>query len=61
MLRYASWKNRFAKADPASAQAQKLVAVDTITVQDFTHYIELQGKIDADGMAYVARTGRAEL
>ena len=30
-------------------------------VQDFTHYIELQGKIDADGIAYVAPTGQGGL
>lgn len=45
------------KADPKSSTAQKLVGVDTIRIQDFTHYIELQGKIDAEGMAYVSPTG----
>jgi membrane fusion protein, multidrug efflux system len=51
-----------AKADPKSAQqAQKLVSVDTLRIQDFTHYIELQGKIDAEGMAYVAPTGQGGL
>lgn len=47
-----------AKADPASAQAQKLVGVDTLRTQDFAHYIELQGRIDADGIAYVAPSGQ---
>jgi membrane fusion protein (multidrug efflux system) len=47
-----------AKADPNSAQtARKLVAFDTLRVADFQHYIELQGKIDAEGMAYVAPKG----
>jgi membrane fusion protein, multidrug efflux system len=51
-----------AKADPkAASQVQKLVAVDTIRIQDFTHYIELQGKIDAEGMAYVAPKGQGGL
>lgn len=51
-------EDEIAKADPKSAKlAQKLVSVDTLRVQDFTHYIELQGKIDAEGMAYVAPTG----
>ncbi|MEO6611585.1 MAG: efflux RND transporter periplasmic adaptor subunit [Chitinophagaceae bacterium] len=46
------------KADPKAAQqVQKLVAVDTLRVKDFTHFIELQGKIDAEGMAYVAPSG----
>lgn len=50
------------KADPkAASQAQKLVSVDTIRIQDFTHYIELQGKIDAEGMAYVAPKGQGGL
>jgi membrane fusion protein, multidrug efflux system len=47
------------KADPAAAaQVQKLVSVDTLRVQDFSHYIDLQGKIDADGIAYVAPSGQ---
>jgi RND family efflux transporter MFP subunit len=47
-----------AKADPGSVQtAKKLVAFDTVRVADFQHYIELQGKIDAEGMAYVAPKG----
>ncbi len=48
-----------AKADPGSAQtAKKLVAFDTVRVTDFQHSIELQGKIDAEGMAYVAPKGQ---
>jgi RND family efflux transporter MFP subunit len=55
-------EDEIAKADPKSAkQAQKLVSVDTLRIQDFTHYIELQGKIDAEGMAYVAPTGQGGL
>jgi RND family efflux transporter MFP subunit len=55
-------EEEIAKADPKSAkQAQKLVSVDTLRIQDFTHYIELQGKIDAEGMAYVAPTGQGGL
>lgn len=52
-------EDQIAKADPASArQVQKLVSVDTLQIQDFPHYIELQGKIDAEGMAYVAPSGQ---
>ena len=51
-------EDQIAKADPKSAeQAQKLVSVDTLKIQDFTHYIELQGKVDAEGMAYVSPSG----
>src|SRR6186713_425642 len=51
-------EEQLAKADPSSVQTQKLVSVDTINVRDFTHYIELQGKIDADNVAYVAPAGQ---
>ena len=55
-------EEQIAKADPKAAQqAQKLVSVDTLRIQDFTHFIELQGKIDAEGMAYVAPTGQGGL
>jgi membrane fusion protein, multidrug efflux system len=50
-------EEQLAKADPTSAQAQKLIAVDTVTTSEFNHFIELQGKIDADGVAYVAPSG----
>src|SRR5262245_47209273 len=51
-------EDEITKADPNHAkQVQKLVSVDTLRMQDFAHYIELQGKIDAEGMAYVAPTG----
>jgi RND family efflux transporter MFP subunit len=51
-------EKEIAKVDPGSAQARKLVALDTVRVGDFQHYIELQGKIDAEGMAYVAPRGQ---
>jgi RND family efflux transporter MFP subunit len=51
-------EEQIAKADPqASQQVKKLISVDTLRTQDFVHYIELQGKIDADGIAYAAPTG----
>jgi RND family efflux transporter MFP subunit len=55
-------ENEILKADPKAAQeAKKLIAVDTLRIQDFVHYIDLQGKIDAEGMAYVAPTGQGGL
>lgn len=54
-------EDELVKADPKSAQVQKLVSVDTIRIQDFSHYIELQGKIDAEGLAYVAPKGQGGL
>lgn len=51
-------EDEIAKADPKTAeQAQKLVSVDSLSVRDFVHFIDLQGKIDAEGMAYVAPSG----
>lgn len=51
-------EEQIAKADPTAASAvKKLVSVDTVRVQDFTHYIDLQGKIDAKNVAYVAPRG----
>ena len=55
-------EDQIAKADPsASQQSRKLVAVDTVRTENFSHYIELQGKIDAEGLAYVAPSGQGGL
>ena len=35
----------------------KLVAVSPVTVQNFTHYIDLQGKVDADNISYISPRG----
>jgi len=44
-----------AKADPtAAASTAKLVTVTPLGSQAFTHYIELQGKVDAENISYVA-------
>ena len=52
-------EDQLAKIDPnAAQQIKKLVGVDTIRIQDFSHYIDLQGKIDADNIAYVAPSGQ---
>lgn len=41
----------------ANKKAVKLVEVSTIKIQDFYHYIDLQGKIDADNISYVTPRG----
>ena len=48
---------RLAKADPSTAQVALLVSLDTIRSTSFTHYIDLQGHVEAEGMAYVAPSG----
>src|SRR5829696_778151 len=43
------------KADPSAiTTSAKLVSVMPITTQDFSHYIELQGRVDAQNISYVA-------
>jgi membrane fusion protein (multidrug efflux system) len=39
------------------ADKPKLVVLDTVQVQTFTHYIELQGKVDAENTSYVSPRG----
>lgn len=51
-------EEKIEKADPEAArQVKRLVAVDTLRVQDFEHYIDLQGKVSGDGIGYVAPKG----
>jgi membrane fusion protein (multidrug efflux system) len=48
-------ENELAEIDPSSVKKEKtkLVAVQPVIPTDFTHFIELQGKIDALNIAYV--------
>lgn len=50
-------EEELAKLDPNAANTAKLVSVANVEQKDFLHYIELQGKIDADNIAYVAPQG----
>lgn len=57
-----SIEEKIAIADPKSINVvKKLVAVDTVRVQDFSHYIDLQGKISSSGIGYVAPKGQGGL
>jgi membrane fusion protein, multidrug efflux system len=47
-------EKELAKLDPSAAAKPKLVAVAAIDPQNFEHFIELQGKVDATNIAYVA-------
>ena len=45
-------------ADPtARTQTQKLISIDTVRQQNFSHFIELQGKIEANDIVDVAPRG----
>ncbi len=45
--------------DSATANAAKikLVAVAPVEIQDFNHYLDLQGKVDADNISYITPRG----
>jgi multidrug efflux pump subunit AcrA (membrane-fusion protein) len=39
-----------------------LVSTSVVTIQDFKHYIDLQGKVDADNISYISpRMGPAQV
>lgn len=50
-------EDEIAKADPNASSVKKLVSVAPVQVQEFVHYIELQGKVDAKNSAYVGPGG----
>ncbi len=53
-----SLEAEIARADPSAiASRARLVNVTPLTVQDFAHYIELQGKIEAENISYAAPRG----
>ena len=51
----ASLEAEIAKLDPASVKAAqtKLVALAAVATENFTHYIDLQGKVEAVNISYV--------
>jgi membrane fusion protein (multidrug efflux system) len=51
-------QQEIAKLDPASvAVAPKLVSVTPVNIQPFAHYIDLQGRVDADNISYLTPRG----
>jgi RND family efflux transporter MFP subunit len=44
-------------SNTANAAKIKLVAVAAVTTQDFKHYIDLQGHVDADNISYISPRG----
>lgn len=51
-------EEEIAKADPSARKDRaKLVSAAPVTQQDFTHYIELQGKVDASDVVIVTPRG----
>jgi len=52
-------EKEIAKLDTSAANAPKtkLVAIQTLALTDFAHYIELQGKVDGENISYIAPRG----
>ena len=51
-------EGEISKLDPNSDNSKiKLVGVSPVAVQDFKHYIDLQGKVDAENISYIAPRG----
>jgi membrane fusion protein (multidrug efflux system) len=53
-------EKEIAKLDPATAKAAKpkLVALTSVATAEFVHYIDLQGKVDAENISYVTPRGQ---
>ena len=51
-----SIEKEIAKSDTAAAKEDiaKLVGLSPVTTQNFSHYIDLQGKVDADDISYIS-------
>lgn len=55
-------EEEIAKTDTSTvSQVKTLVAIDTLRVTEFSHYIDLQGKISSSGIGYVAPKGQGGL
>lgn len=52
-------EQEIAKSDTTDIKADKakLVSLDTVKVETFTHFIELQGKVDAENVSYISPRG----
>lgn len=51
-------EDEIVKLDPSAAKVNPLqVAITTIVAQDFKHFIDLQGRIDAEDISYVTPRG----
>lgn len=49
-------EEEIARLDTSASKQEKakLIAVALVTTEDFSHYIDLQGKIDAENISYIA-------
>ena len=57
-----SLEEELIKLDPSlKKENKKLVAITALEPGSFTHYIDLQGRVDANNIAYVAPRGQGGL
>ena len=54
-------EEEIAKVDSSAGVKAKLVALSTVGADTFTHFIDLQGKIDAQNVAFAAPRGQGGL
>lgn len=54
-------EEEISKLDSSAAVKSKLVALSTIGTDTFTHFIDLQGKVEAQNVAYAAPRGQGGL
>ncbi|MBC7848882.1 MAG: efflux RND transporter periplasmic adaptor subunit [Chitinophagaceae bacterium] len=50
-------EDEIGKLDSSTLVRPKLVAITALSTENFTHYIDLQGKIDAENISYIAPRG----
>ena len=50
-------ETEIAKLDPAAAKEEKakLVSLTAIAPETFTHYIDLQGKVESENISFISR------
>lgn len=53
-------EQEIAKTDPSASlqEKPKLVAITPVKLQDFKHYLELQGKVDPQSISYITPSGQ---
>lgn len=58
-LKIKALEDELAKTDTASGNTSKikLVGISPVGVQDFQHFIDLQGKVDAENISYISPSG----
>ncbi|MEJ7914189.1 MAG: efflux RND transporter periplasmic adaptor subunit [Chitinophagaceae bacterium] len=57
-VKISSLEAEIARLDTSAVAKPKLVALETIGQDNFTHYVDLQGRIEADAIGYVSPRGQ---